>query len=653
MRTCPSSTLIFFTLTLITVRRYLRCHANDDGGWGLHIEGHSTVFGTAMNYIAYRLLGASPSDATCVKARTWLRNVPGAALGIPSWGKFWLATLGLYSWDGLNVIPPELWLLPYWLPLNPGRLWCHCRVVYLPMCYIYGNRFTAKETPLIRQLREELFTENFSSVDWSKQRNHVAEVDLYTPHSRLLKIFNWIAYQYEKVHSGWLRRKALAIALDHIHHEDLTTKYIDIGPVNKAINMLAIHYSGNLDAHKKHTERIRDYLWIAEDGMKMQGYNGSQLWDTAFAAQAIFESGLARDFKTCLAKVHNFLDVTQVLEDVDDNVKYYRHISKGAWPFSTVDHGWPISDCTSEGLKAALLYVENSKVELVPKFLEEERFQFSVNYLLSMQNKDGGWATYELTRGGQLLESLNCSEVFGDIMIDYTYVECTSACVQALHRFALLYPNHRSVLLCDRFFTLKLSYHCTEFPFFGVLPVFLRSEEVRSSIRRGQDMIKSIQKSDGSWYGSWAICFTYACWFGIEALALDDSSRKANKALIEKCCGFLLSKQMKDGGWGESYQSCVRKEYRDSESGHVVCTAWALLSLILANPRATASSDVVQAVERGVRFLMNAQLPNGDWAQQSISGVFNRNCMISYSNYRSVVFYSRLSYLPALHHLIR
>ena len=28
-----------------------------------------------------------------------------------------------------------------------------------------------------------------------------------------------------------------------------------------------------------------DYLWVAEDGMKMQGYNGSQCWDTAFAVQ--------------------------------------------------------------------------------------------------------------------------------------------------------------------------------------------------------------------------------------------------------------------------------------------------------------------------------------------------------------------------------
>lgn len=31
--------------------------------------------------------------------------------------------------------------------------------------------------------------------------------------------------------------------------------------------------------------------------------------------------------------------------------RFYRHPSKGAWPFSTQDHGWPISDCTSEGLK--------------------------------------------------------------------------------------------------------------------------------------------------------------------------------------------------------------------------------------------------------------------------------------------------------------
>lgn len=35
----------------------------------------------------------------------------------------------------------------------------------------------------------------------------------------------------------------------------------------------------------RHLPRVYDYLWLAEDGMKMQGYNGSQLWDTSFAVQ--------------------------------------------------------------------------------------------------------------------------------------------------------------------------------------------------------------------------------------------------------------------------------------------------------------------------------------------------------------------------------
>lgn len=38
----------------------------------------------------------------------------GGAIGIPQWGKVWLALLNLYSWSGVNPIPPEFWydLLP-------------------------------------------------------------------------------------------------------------------------------------------------------------------------------------------------------------------------------------------------------------------------------------------------------------------------------------------------------------------------------------------------------------------------------------------------------------------------------------------------------------------------------------------------------------
>jgi hypothetical protein len=36
---------------------------------------------------------------------------------------------------------------------------------------------------------------------------------------------------YEKVHSAWVRKKALDLCLDHIKAEDVNTKWICIGPV--------------------------------------------------------------------------------------------------------------------------------------------------------------------------------------------------------------------------------------------------------------------------------------------------------------------------------------------------------------------------------------------------------------------------------------
>lgn len=52
--------------------RYLRNHQNADGGYGLHIEGTSTMFGTVLSYVTLRLLGVGPDDATLAPARTWV-----------------------------------------------------------------------------------------------------------------------------------------------------------------------------------------------------------------------------------------------------------------------------------------------------------------------------------------------------------------------------------------------------------------------------------------------------------------------------------------------------------------------------------------------------------------------------------------------------
>ena len=78
---------------------YLRNHQQVDGGWGLHIEGPATVFGTTMAYVALRLMGVGPEDPACVEARRFILAHGGATMN-PHWGKFWLASLGVMDWDG-------------------------------------------------------------------------------------------------------------------------------------------------------------------------------------------------------------------------------------------------------------------------------------------------------------------------------------------------------------------------------------------------------------------------------------------------------------------------------------------------------------------------------------------------------------------------
>lgn len=107
----------------------------------------------------------------------------------------------------------------------------------------------------------------------------------------------------------------------------------------------------------------------------------------------------------------------------------------------------------------------------------------------------------------------------------------------------------------------------------------------------------------------------------------------AHSSSAARACEFLLSKQEEDGGWGESYLSCQDKVYSPLTKGsHVVNTGWALLGLIAAKYHEIDRKPL----DRAAAFLIKSQEVNGDWPQQHISGVFNRNCSITYANYRNI-----------------
>ncbi|XVF27320.1 hypothetical protein REPUB_Repub14bG0097000 [Reevesia pubescens] len=393
------------------ILRYIYNHQNKDGGWGFHIEGHSTMMNTTLNYIALRLLGEGTEGGkhgAVEKARNWILDHGGATM-IPSWGKAYLSVLGLYEWSGCNPMPPELWLLPSYFPFAPGRLWSFMRNFYAPLCYLYGKKFVGPITELILSLRNEIYTQPYHKIDWNKARHLCSKEDVYLPYP-MVQILLWDSLYYiaEPLLNCWpfskLREKALQIAIKLVHYEDENTRYLTQGSTQKVLHMMACWAedpSPASESLKFHLARVPDFLWLAEDGMKMQLNGGSQLWDAVLATQAIISSNLTDEYGSTLRKAHEFIKQSQLQENPSgDFQSMHRHLSKGAWTFSTRDDGWQASDCIAEALKTILL-LSQMPPEIVGEKIEVERLYDAVNALLSLQSKNGGFTAWEPVRGPQ------------------------------------------------------------------------------------------------------------------------------------------------------------------------------------------------------------------------------------------------------------
>ncbi len=621
------------------VLRCLRVSQLSDGGWGMHPDSETSwLFHTTLAYVTMRLLGVDPNDELALRARSWIEG-HGGLWEMPSWGRAWLAMLGLYPWDFVQPIPPEMWLLPDAAPMHPRRLYCHMRLIYLGMSVAYGLRIQAGQKTGqsadavalgvdLGQIRDELYPSGYSMARFAAAENRIASTDLFEEPKPALRAAFKMLRGAERIVPGMVRRRAIARAMEHIRFEFESTNGICLSPVNGMLFVLALHGTG---APSHEIERgltgIEYWMWDDDvEGLRIAGAR-SDIWDTGFALQVIAQAPpellkrldatsngtsvvgspadaqMKSESRDRVTRALSWLARAQIQSELRDGAKHYRSPARGGWGFADERHPWPVSDCTAEALEGIVRCGEVHETR--PEQWHGERASLAVEFILARQNDDGGFGSYEARRGNMALKNYNPSEIYGNCMLEYSYVECTASCVRTL---AFARSHLADQLSAD------------------VLAV------MNSAIERGVRFIRDQQDPSGGWPGFWGVNFTYGTYFAVTALRAAGASEQ--DPAITRACEFLTRMQRSDGGWGEHWRGMLTGSVVSipaREVSHPVQTAWATIALTMGDRQKFAG-----AREKAKSFLLASQQEDGGWPSPRSVGVFFNTAVLDYRMYRNI-----------------
>ena len=576
--------------TRTKMSNYILRHQLPDGSFGLHQESKiGTVFTTVINYVALRFLGLEASRTELKESLKWIQK-KGGPLYAGSWCKFILSFLNLYSYKGVAPVLPELYLLPSWFPFHPRKISGYVRMIYLPMCYFYREQFAIEPDDLILQLRKELYQQPYDTINFTKYRGTFSETDNIFPETKIFKASMWMIKKIDPIIPETIKKKALSLVYEHIEYEDNNSSFVRQAPVNAVYNTLVYHFKGEHEKVEKSWEKLPLYLWENEDEILMQGFTNTYTWDCGFYLNAIGKDGADPRLNPMALKIRKFLFRNQVTEELEAPAKYHRLNRSGGWTFSFKENGWAVSDCTAEAIKGLL------ETEIVGgELISDARLKMAINFIMQLQSDDGGWSSIDKAIGSPKLEWFNAANVFVDIMVDHSYIECTASIIQAFMQIKKDRPH-------------------------------LYTREMDSAIKQGYAFLLKMQRSDGSWEAVWGLCFTYGICFVVEGLVMYGMDE--NNEVIQRACAFLWSKQRDDGGWGEAQETALAREYIQAEKSIVDQTAWSVLTLL--NGGYAQDPRLIKAIN----WLIDQQQEDGDWPVQPITGLFYKTTMIAYRNYR-------------------
>jgi len=535
---------------------YVRRRQLADGGWSIYPGGPSELNATCKAYFALKLAGDSIDSPHMTNARASVHALGGLEL-TNSYTRFYLALVGAVGWELVPAIPPELMLLPNWFYINIYEFSSWTRAIVIPMMILSALRPNWK-LPERAQV-DELFkdaTRKRAAFDWSKQliswRNFFLALD------RGLKF-------YERLPWKPLRQRALREAkswvLEHMERsEGLGTIYPAM--MNCIFSLVAMGYGPDDPLTCRETREFARFEIEDNETIRLQPCV-SPVWDTAIAMVALEEAGVAPD-DPALVQAADWILSKQILGPGDWQVKN-KDAEPGGWAFEFRNDFYPDVDDTAFVLMAL------QRVKFPDAKRMEAATRRGIQWLLSMQNRDGGWGAFDRDNDRRFL----CNIPFADhnAMIDPSTADVTARVLECLGRFG--WPaDHRA-------------------------------------IRKAVKFLLKDQCGDGSWFGRWGVNYVYGTSGVLRAL---ETVSLTAQEYCQRAVAWLKSVQQADGSFGESLKAYSDVSSKGQGASTPSQTAWGLIGLL------AGSNTSDPAITRAVSYLVGNQNEDGSWSEQDFTG---------------------------------
>lgn len=535
-----------------------------DGGWPIFYGGPPDLNATIESAVALQMAGV-PLDHPALRQATHLARDLGGLNQTRVFTRIWLAMLGALSWDEIPAMPVEMMFLPQSSPLNIYRFASWARGTIVPLLVVMAQppeyHGPAPKIEQFYRAGEERKSEPFDI----SARQGFKLLDRFLKSTQVI----W-------EHSP-LRPRALIKARDWIiAHQEADGGWGGIQPAMVYSTLALSTFPDQEQRVRGGIQAIEKFCLSGEDGLRMQSCV-SPGWDTPWVMLALTEAGLPTGHPA-LERAFEWLLGQQSTIASDWSVRA-PGVQPGGWPFEFYNQCYPDTDDTALVLNA---FNELNQAESP----ESER---GLQWILGMQNEDGGWGAFDRENDTRLVEQIPFCD-FGEVL-DPSSADVTAHILETLGRLG--YSNHEL------------------------------------HIAKGLRYLWDQQEPDGSWFGRWGVNYVYGT--GAVLVALPQLGFSISDERLANAVRWLREHQNEDGGWGESCLSYTDPAWRGRGPSTASQTAWAMLGLL-----AVLDQLDDPALVAGVNWLLERQNADGTWDEPQFTGTgFPGDFMIKYHEYRN------------------